>query len=150
MPRIDKLSIADELIEAAIEEFIDQKRYFSAFNLAGVAEELYGKYVRINGGQDVQMETIQVAGKLGKLQYGLEFEIKEWKKTANYLKNSVKHFDSESDRYLEIDTTNEARLMIGDALSNHAKLERDVTPTIQRFYDFGREWVSSHVSDEKS
>lgn len=34
---------------AAIVEYIEHCRYFAAINLAGVAEELYGKLLRISG-----------------------------------------------------------------------------------------------------
>ena len=132
--------IADEMIEAAIEEFFTFRRFFVAINLAGVSGELYGKYIRICGGSDIQTETINAADKLGKLHGGPEIFTKEWKKIANNLKNAVKHFDSENDRYLELDAEDEARAMIGDALTNHSKLDRTVTPTIQKFYDFGRDW----------
>jgi hypothetical protein len=145
MESVDKLTIADEMIEAAIEAFLTHKRYFSALNLAGVAEEFYGKYIRICGDRDIQMETIEAAGKLSNIHGGPETPIKEWKNIANHLKNAVKHFDSERDRYVDIDAEDEARSMIGDALSNHAKLDRPVTPTIQRFYDYGREWAVNNA-----
>lgn len=144
--KVDKLIIADEMIEAAIEEFLTYQRYFAALNLAGVAEELYGKYVRIQGGRDIQMEIIEAAGKLEKMYGHPDTPLKEWKNIANHLKNAVKHFDSEKDRYLEFDAEDEAKSMIGDALSNHAKLEREVTPTIKRFYDFGREWAEKNAN----
>lgn len=134
---VDKLVIADQMIETSIVEFLDQERYFSAFNLAGVAEELYGKYVRIIGRKDTQQEGIEAAAKISELFGAPEQAVKDWKKIANYMKNSVKHFDSENDRYIEIDAEDEARLMIADALSNHFKLDRKVTPIIQRFYEYG-------------
>ena len=125
------------MIEASIEEFLDSQRYFSAFNLAGVAEELYGKYVRVTGGRDAQQEGIEAAAKIAELYGAPEQAVRDWKKIANYMKNAVKHFDSEADRYIEIDAEDEARLMIANALSNHSKLDREVTPIIQRFYEYG-------------
>ena len=145
---VDKLVIADQIIEASIEEFLDSHRYFSAFNLAGVAEELYGKYVRITGGRDVQQEGIEAAAKIAEL-YGVPQQaVREWKKIANYMKNAVKHFDSEADRYIEIDAEDEARLMIADALSNHFKVDREVTPIIQRFYKYGYEKAKEMAGEQ--
>ncbi len=135
MTNVDKLIIADEMIESAIVEYFDHKSYFSSLNLACVAEEIYGKYIRITGGKDIQMETIRAAERLVKLSGRPVLPVKKWKKIANINKNSIKHLDSVNDRYIEIEILYEARLGIGDALSNHEKLDRDVTPTIQRFYD---------------
>jgi hypothetical protein len=138
----DKLNIADEMIEAAIAAFLDDQRYFAALNLAAVAEELYGKYVRLIGEEDIQLQLVNAANKIGARQ-GSDFTVKDWKKVANYYKNAVKHFDSESDRFLEIDAREEARSMIGMALTNHSTLEREYTPVIDRFYVFAKNWAKS-------
>ena len=47
MKRYDKLHIADEMLDSAIEEFLDNRRFFAALNMAGVAQELYGKAIKI-------------------------------------------------------------------------------------------------------
>ena len=58
---------------------------------------------------------------------------KSWKKIANFDKNSIKHFDSESERYIEIDVENEARTLIGDAITNHMILSREISAEIEQF-----------------
>ena len=138
MSKTDKLEIVDQMLESAIEEYIDKERYFSAFNLAGVAEELYGKFIRINGGKDAQTSTIEAVARINKIRGWLP--VKEWKKIANRPKNSVKHFDNNEDRFIEIEIKVEACLMLGEALSNHTELDRKVTPIIQRFYDLNKDW----------
>ena len=57
----DKLDIADEMLDGAIKAFLDSKQFFVALNLAGVAEELYGKVIRINGGMNSQSSLIELA-----------------------------------------------------------------------------------------
>jgi hypothetical protein len=148
MTKTDKLDIADELLEASISEFFDHENFFAAFNLAGVAEELYGKYIRILGQEDVQMETIVAAEKLSTSRGAPSQATKEWKKTANYQKNSVKHFDIESERYVDIDAKDEARLMIADALNNHDRLGREQTSATARFNSFGKAWSIDNVTDD--
>ena len=103
MSNTDKLEIADQMLESAIEEYIDKQRYFSAFNLAGVAEELYGKFIRINGGKDAQTSTIEAVERLNKIRGWIPIPGRELKKIANRPKNSVKHFDNNEDRFIEID-----------------------------------------------
>lgn len=146
--RTDKAEIADEMLEAAIEQFF-QGRYFAALNLSGVAQEIYGKLVRLAGLQDQIQETIHFANEIAKRQGGPEVTVKEWKKIAAEQKNGVKHCDSEADRHIEIDAQDEARLMIGDAVSEKDKLGRANTQNIERFYEFAREWSikNAHIRE---
>jgi len=125
--RADKAEIADEMLEAAIEHFF-QGRYFAALNLSGVAQEIYGKLVRLAGLQDQIQETIHFANEIAKRHGGPDVTVKEWKKIAGEQKNSIKHFDSEADRYIEIDAQDEARSMIADAVSEKEKLGRVPIP----------------------
>jgi hypothetical protein len=46
----DKLDIAYEMLDGAINALLDFKQYFVATNLAGVAEELYGYVIQFDGG----------------------------------------------------------------------------------------------------
>ena len=59
MHKHDKLEIADQMLDAAINEFLNHKRYLPALNLAAVAEELYGKYIRICHDQDALQKNIE-------------------------------------------------------------------------------------------
>ena len=146
--RADKAEIADEMLEVAIDQFF-AGRHFAALNLAGVAQEIYGKLVRLAGLQDQIQETIDFANKIAKRQGGPEVTVREWKKIAGERKNSIKHFDSEADRYIDIDAEDEARLMIGDAVTEKDKLGRPNTENIDRFCHFAREWSlkNAHIRE---
>ena len=63
MEKFDKLAIADEMLESAIESYLDGQKYFSALHLAGAAQEIYGKWLRINGGQDFTTMMLDQAAK---------------------------------------------------------------------------------------
>jgi hypothetical protein len=136
MSRVDKLDIADEMLDAAINEFLAHQRYIVAINLAAVAEELYGKYIRITGIVDTQRETINA---VVRMTNNPDMKVKDWKNIANNLKNSIKHFDSESDRYIELNAEDEARFMIADALSNRDKLYRPDSPEVIHFCNYARD-----------
>jgi predicted phosphohydrolase len=135
MDKIDKLNIADEMLDGAIDEFLNKERYMVSINLAAVAEELYGKYIRVLGGHDVQMETIAAVMKANP---DSSLIVNEWKGIANKLKNGIKHFDSESKRYMTFEPQVEARLMIADAISNSEKLARPNSKLIELFYEYAR------------
>ena len=134
------------MLETAILEYLDHKRYFSSLNLAAVAEELYGKYLRVCRLRNSQEELIDAANEMAKAQGVTDLSVKEWKKISTLSKNSIKHFDSEADRFVEMDPEDEARLTIANALTNHTKLDRQVTPIVQRFVDFGKEWATDSAN----
>lgn len=133
MEKTDKVLIADEMLDAAIDEYLNHQRYFAALNLAGVADEIYGKFVRLEGARDSQMENIEIAKAISKFRGTPELPIRNWKKIANAEKNSIKHMDSESDKFVELDIDTQATCMIGDALSNHRKLDREQSKLMRQF-----------------
>lgn len=136
----DKLDIADEMLEGAITAFLDSKQLFVALNLAGVAEELYGKVIRINGGMNSQSSLIELAKTIATRSGVGELTDRDFFQISVEYKNGIKHLDTEEQRFIEIDIEDEARATIGCALTNHNLLGRQFTPTIQRFYEFGRTW----------
>lgn len=96
-----KLTVALEYLEAAIEEREIHQRYFAAMNLAGVAEELLGKMIRVTGKTDQLTTVVNLVSKIQenvKDHFNLGFENKkELKKILGSSKNSIKHMDSEND-----------------------------------------------------
>lgn len=136
--RVDKLEIADQMLESAIEEFLDKKMFFVALNSAGVASEIYAKAIRLGGGKESQREVIDSAMASSKKWDVPESNLKEMKEIANHLKNGVKHFDTQNDRYIELDPEEEAMYMIAEAMANNGKLGCIQNSVIQRFTESGR------------
>lgn len=141
----DKLDIADEMLDGAIKAFLDSKQFFVALNLAGVAEELYGKLIRLNGGMNSQNSLIELAKAIARNDGDVELTDIDLFKVSVMHKNGIKHLDTEEQRFIEIDVEDEARSAIGCALTNHKLLDRQFTPTVQRFYEFGRAWSQEAV-----
>ena len=135
---IDKLEIADEMMESAIECYLDQKRYFSALNLAGVAQEIYGKWIRINGGKDLPRQSIDNVEELAKLS-GSDFIRKEYVKIANSPKNTIKHFDSKLDRYAFLEPHLDSYIQMMEAFVEHTRLGRPKSGNILRFEKYIQE-----------
>ena len=149
MEPTDKLVIADEMLDAAIVEFLDHQRYFASLNLAGVAEEIYGNFLKFAGKPNIRRETIDLVRTISSLEDAPELTDKEWWKIATYDKNAIKHVDSIEDQFITIDAEQSSRLMIDDALSNYIKLNREMTPTIQRFFEFCRQWATQNSFTKK-
>lgn len=142
----DKLNIADEMLDGAIKAFLGSSQFFVALNLAGVAEELYGKVIRLNGGMNSQSSLIELAKFIDRSG---ELKDSDLFKVSTLHKNGIKHLDTEEQRFIEIDIEDEARSTIGCALTNHNLLGRQFTPTIQRFYVFGQVWSQTAVNSRE-
>lgn len=139
MHEYPKLPIALEYLEAAIEEREIHKRYFSAMNLAGVAEELLGKIIRIKGKTDQLTEVTNTLLKIhenvkGIIDFGFDNQ-KDFKKLIGSTKNSIKHLDSASDinakLYFEVE--DESKWLIQAAIRNLNILEINHSGTVRDF-----------------
>lgn len=133
------------MLEAAINAFLDSNQFFVALNLAAVAEELYGRIISLNGAMNSQTSLIRLARDIARIEGAGELKDGDLTEVSVMYKNAIKHLDTREQRLIEIDVEDEARSTIGCALTNHAKLNRQFTPTVQRFYDFGRFWAQEHL-----
>lgn len=139
MYEYSKLPIALEYLEAAIEEREIHKRYFAAMNLAGVAEELLGKIIRVQGKTDQLTEVTSTLMKIhenvkGIIDLGFKSE-KEFKKLIGSTKNSIKHMDSAGDLntklYFEVE--DESKWLIQAVIRNLDILEIKQSVTVRDF-----------------
>lgn len=136
-----KLNIALEYLEAAIEEREIHQRYFAAMNLAGVAEELLGKIIRVVGKTDQLTHTVNTLSEIQKV--GMEHlgweerSTQDQKKLLGSPKNSIKHMDNVSDRnaklYFEVE--DESKWLIQAAIRNLDILEIYHSGTVKGFID---------------
>lgn len=134
-----KLPIALEYLEAAIEERELHQRYFAAMNLAGVAEELLGKLIRISGERDQLTKAVDdlsfiqdnVADKLG---WPIRSK-KDFKKLLGSTKNSIKHLDSAGDSTAKLyfNVEDESKWLIQAAIRNLDILGIEHSGTVRKF-----------------
>ena len=140
MKTADKLDIAEEMLDAAICEYLDARRCFAAINLAGVAQELFGKEVQLRGQTSSIREVISTAKRVAELEgKGELVDDKTWMKIAGTTKNSIKHFDSGNDRFVTIDHDAEARYAIGNAIVDGEKVGMAKSAHVTRFYEAMRD-----------
>ena len=132
MKKIDKLIIADELLDKAIECYMDDQKYFSALHLAGAAQEIYGKWIRSNNGQDFSTMMID------EFDSHLDEKIdrKMLKKVEKHSKNTIKHLDSINDRYAQLNPQFDSFIEISGAVIEYARLCRVETKNIARFKEY--------------
>lgn len=130
-----KIEIAVEYLELAIEQYIKRQNYFSSLHLAGAAEEILGKYVRLNGEQDALSNFAEAMHEIGLLN-GNTLPLKKNKEYLNFAKNKVKHMNSAADDTTDINPKEEALEMIERALQNFSMLRILPTEKILEFYNF--------------
>lgn len=129
MEIFDKLNIADEMLESAIELYLDAKKYFPALHLAGAAQEIYGKWCRIKGGQDFSTMMLDQAEKV----FDEPIDRKAIKKEDKRPKNSIKHMDNEADRFTHLNPQLDSFMAISEAVVEYLMLKRPETANIARF-----------------
>ena len=126
MDKFDKLVVADEMLEAAIELFLDDKKYFPSLHLAGAAQEIYGKWIRINGGKDHTTSMLDIYEKL----VVEPLDRKSIKKEDKRPKNTIKHIDNKNDRYALLNPELDSLMILSEAVTEHRKLKRAETANI--------------------
>ena len=149
MEKVNKLEIAKEMLDAAIDEYLDHQRHFAAYNLAAIAEELLGKFVRLNGGKDALSQSVESVKLVNKALKGDELSDKEWKKEISKLKNSIKHIDSGNDRHINTNISDEVKWKINDAVKNFDTLNLDTTQNIERYFKRWRETMRHNKAIKK-
>ena len=132
---IDKLKIADELLETAIENYLDKKKYFSALHLSGAAQEIYGQWLRYNGSQDYSSFMLDQAGKIFASQGGV-INKESVKKSDKYPKNTIKHLNNKNDRYTNLNPEFDSFMQITEAIMDYSFLKRIETNNIVRFKEY--------------
>ena len=137
MEKIDKIQIAEEMMTAAIVEYLEHRRYYAAINLAGVAEELYGKLIRISGEKTMRDEVIDSALDVEKERY---LTRKDMKRAASYFKNAIKHMNSRNDRFIHINAESEAIYAIAEAMENRDKLNLPPNKFLDRFSEDAKKY----------
>lgn len=131
----DKLAIADEMLETAIELYLDSQKYFSSLHLAGAAQEIYGKWLMMNGSRNFDTVLLDAMG-------ASPDNRKSLLKSVNRSKNSVKHIDNKDDRYVVLQPQEDAYMKILTAFMEYRELERGMTNNINRLSTYISERIT--------
>lgn len=133
MKRTDKRDVAMELLDAAITEHLDHARYFAAYNLAAVSEELTSKLLRFSGRRDTTTLKMGALNVMTRALRQTATDERVWWRQLFRLKNTIKHMDGEADRFFEANIEDSARHKIGDAIGNVARLSIAKSSQVQWF-----------------
>jgi hypothetical protein len=140
--RIDKIQVATELLDRALQMYFDQA-FFASIHLAGAAEELFGAYLTLwQAGRPAADSFHDDAASV--LGFGPSEVPKDVSRQLYSLifrsRNRTKHLNAEGDHEIMFDPLLEAETVLNRALENFyaAADVLGLRPT-RRMYRFNRE-----------
>ena len=136
---VEKLTVADELLEQALRLYYEGTSYFAALHLAGAAEELLGAHLTAVGAKSTfeswRTDGVELANSLR--VDGTPITKRDMGNLLNHAKNRTKHMDSIEDGVAGFDPADEARELLDRAVSDFYHLMQYFplveTPLIARF-----------------
>jgi len=137
----EKLDIACQQLNTAIDLFFDKANHYSVITLAGAAEEILGRYMELIGKQSSLTGIVKGTAFVHKHLYGEELPHKTFKMLANMARNSIKHLDSDQDLTVTFDSKEEMIDMLVRATDNFYGLEIPESNQVKSF----NEWYMSNV-----
>ena len=140
----DRVQLAQEQLDVAIELFLSGRSFVSALTLAGACEEILGKALAIQG----QVTTLQhehtVIAPLEEFWGCQPFAWKDFINEKNRVRNAAKHMEGQDQRTVVADLQDEAVRMLVRACDNHSRLGQ---PKSSRMDEFDQ-WFYSKIAGE--
>ena len=128
-----RLEIAKRQLETALALYFDGGDLYSVITLAGAADELFGKALRIQGQESRIEELSKSVAAIYRKLYGEELEPKRVAERANHARNALKHWAMDQDVDVEFDLVEEAKDMLERGVNNYWALYGDLTEPMERF-----------------
>lgn len=128
--KTNKLKVALNHLQMAIDLFLSKKDLFCVITLAGAAEEILGQYAtRADETKMVDLLCSSLAQ-----NHSTDISNCKFKKSClNIARNTLKHFDSKDSEIIEIDPENEAITMLLRAVGNLYFHDKSVTHNTPQF-----------------
>ena len=142
---LSKLEIAQIQLNRSIELFFNEKDYISAITLAGAAEEILGKLLKVEDKEikNSLEEIIDITINNCEERLNEEIKKKDIVSLANYYRDHCKHFKDGKDTFFSVDF--EAAHLIDRASRNYFKLTGAETEEMVKFREsgyFSENWKS--------
>lgn len=135
----DQIALAAEQLDAAIEMFLAERSDVSALTLAGAAEEIFGRAVKLADGQNAMQQAYEANALTYRYLHRKELKWQDFADGENYARNAAKHLH-EDDRTIEADLRRAALWMIVRACANYDRLELERTDRMRDFDDWFYEY----------
>ena len=136
-----RVDLAKEQLEVALEMFLKRSSFVSALTLAGAAEEILGKTLIQRGEKTTLQHEYPLIKPVEDLFRKKPYSWSEFIEKKNRVRNAAKHIKNASEATVTADIEDEALWMIVRACDNHARLGLEPTPLMQEF----EEWFYKNV-----
>ena len=131
----DVQCIALKQLETALRLFFEWEDYYSVITLAGASEEIFGKLLSSEGGENsldsIKKDVSAVHNEL----FSQNLKDKEIADRANKVRNNLKHWSSGKQELVEFDAQEEAKDMLNRAIDNYYSLTGNLTASMRQFQD---------------
>lgn len=135
-----RLDLAKEQLDIALELFLDQKRFSAAITLAGAAEEIFGRALKLKGITPAVEKSYESMAKFHDELFGEKLDKTQYINKENLARNALKHLQNDKGPTIEIDLMEAACWMLVRALQNGQLLEL----TFERYRDFDN-WFYENI-----
>jgi homogentisate 1,2-dioxygenase len=128
-----RIDLAKEQLGVALELFLSRRSMVSAITLAGVAEEILGKALKLASEENNLTWEYKVTAPVEEQLRRKPYEWKEFTNQRNRARNAAKHMDEELESCLAVDLEDEAIRMLVRACDNYNRLGFPTTPEMSAF-----------------
>jgi hypothetical protein len=136
-----RVDLAIEQLDTALELFLSERSYASALTLAGAAEEILGQAISQKGQQDALRYKYDVLNSTHRELHGKTLEWKRFSDGENHARNALKHMRSRSEDTVTTDLQEAAIWMLVRACANYGAMDFARTDRMDSFDN----WFYEHV-----
>ena len=136
----DRIALAKEQLETALDLFLDQRNYSAAVTLAGAAEEIFGGALTIKGGKSALDSSYESMDEFHRMIHGKTLDKKSFVSQENIARDALKHLQESKGPTITVDLQAAACWMLVRALKNGRVLGLE----FERFRDFDN-WFYENV-----
>jgi hypothetical protein len=136
----ERLALAKEQLDTALDLFLDQQKLSSAITLAGAAEEIFGHALRSKAGKSALDSSYESRAEIHRMLHGTELIKKSFVSKENLARNALKHLQEEKGPSITIDLEEAACWMLVRAIQNG----REIGFEFQRDEDF-ENWFYENI-----
>ncbi len=136
----DRVALAKEQLDTALDLFLDLSKYSSAVTLAGAAEEIFGRALSAKGDVSALDYKYESMAEFYRMLHGNELKKKEFVSEENRARDALKHLQEKTGPTFSAGLEIAACWMIVRALQNGRSLGLE----FEGFQEFDN-WFYEHI-----
>ena len=129
----EQIALAAEQLDTAIELFLSERSDVSALTLAGAAEDILGRAVKLAGGENAMQEAYAASALTHRYLHRQELKWQDFADGENYARNASKHLKKEGEKDIEVNLRHAAMWMIVRGCANYDRLGLETTDRMREF-----------------